>query len=110
MQGASVVVVRGLSSFDSKGSRTHAQYLRRRVLVALWHVGTQPVSPALAGGFFTFEPLGVCESESVNLLSHVHLIVTPGTVVHKAPLSMEFSRQSYWSGLPFLSPGDKDLA
>ena len=28
------------------------------------------------------------------------------TVAHKAPLSMEFSRQEYWSGLPFLSPGD----
>ena len=29
-----------------------------------------------------------------------------GTVVHKAPLSMEFSRQEYWSGLPFPSPGN----
>ena len=28
------------------------------------------------------------------------------TVVHQAPLSMEFSRQEYWSGLPFPSPGD----
>ena len=32
--------------------------------------------------------------------------VTPWTVVHQAPLSMEFSRQEYWSGLPFPSPGD----
>ena len=31
---------------------------------------------------------------------------TPQTVAHKAPLSMEFSRQEYWSGLPFLPPGD----
>ena len=30
----------------------------------------------------------------------------PGSVAHQAPLSMEFSRQEYWSGLPFLSPGD----
>ena len=30
----------------------------------------------------------------------------PWTVVHQAPLSMEFSRQDYWSGLPFPSPGD----
>ena len=29
---------------------------------------------------------------------------TPGTVAHQAPLSMEVSRQEYWSGLPFLSP------
>jgi len=32
--------------------------------------------------------------------------VTPWTVAHQAPLSMEFSRQEYWSGLPFPSPGD----
>ena len=30
----------------------------------------------------------------------------PRTVVHQAPLSMEFSRQEHWSGLPFPSPGD----
>ena len=32
--------------------------------------------------------------------------MTPWTVAHHAPLSMEFSRQEYWSGLPFFSPGD----
>ena len=42
----------------------------------------------------------------VKLLSHVHLFATPWTVAYKAPLSMEFSRQEYWSGLPFPSPGD----
>ena len=31
---------------------------------------------------------------------------TPWTVAHQAPLSMEFSRQEYWRGLPFPSPGD----
>ena len=31
---------------------------------------------------------------------------TPWTVVHQAPPSMEFSRQEYWSGLPFPSPKD----
>ena len=31
--------------------------------------------------------------------------MTPWTVAHQAPLSTEFSRQEYWSGLPFLSPG-----
>ena len=29
-----------------------------------------------------------------------------GTVAYQAPQSMEFSRQEYWSGLPFSSPGD----
>ena len=38
--------------------------------------------------------------------SHVQLCVTPWTVDHQASLSMEFSRQEYWSGLPFPSPGD----
>ena len=33
-------------------------------------------------------------------------LATPWTVTHQAPLSMGFSRQEYWSGLPFPSPGD----
>ena len=41
------------------------------------------------------------------LVTHrVWLFVTPWTVARQAPLSMEFSRQEYWSGLPFSSPGD----
>ena len=36
----------------------------------------------------------------------IQLFATPGTVPHQAPLSMEFPRQEYWSGLLFLSPGD----
>ena len=39
-------------------------------------------------------------------LSHVRLFVTLWTVVHQAPLSTGFSRQEYWQGLPFPSPGD----
>ena len=35
---------------------------------------------------------------------HVQLFVTPWTVACQAPLSMEFSRQQYWSGLPFPTP------
>ena len=42
----------------------------------------------------------------LQLLSRVRLFVTPWTVAHKAPPSMGFSRQEYWSGLPFPSPGD----
>ena len=34
------------------------------------------------------------------------LFVTPWTIVHEAPLSMEFSRQEYWNGLLFPSPGN----
>ena len=39
-------------------------------------------------------------------LGHVSLFRTPWTIAHQAPLSMGFSRQEYWSGLPFPSPGD----
>ena len=47
------------------------------------------------------------EPKRVKSLSHVQLFGTPWTVVaHQALLSMEFSRQEYWSGLPFVSPGD----
>ena len=39
-------------------------------------------------------------------LSCVQLFVTLRAVAYQAPLSVEFSSQEYWSGLPFLSPGD----
>ena len=42
----------------------------------------------------------------VKLLSCVQLSATPWTVAYQASLSMGFSRQEYWSGLPFPSPGD----
>ena len=41
------------------------------------------------------------------MLSHVRLFVTPWTIAHQVPLSMEFSKQQYWSGLPFPTPGDR---
>ena len=49
----------------------------------------------------------------LSLFSHVLLFVTPWTVVRQAPLSMGFSRQEYWDGLPISSsrgssaPGDR---
>ena len=48
----------------------------------------------------------ICHKVKVKSLSHVRLFATPWTVAHQAPPSMEFSRQEYWSGLPFPSPGD----
>ena len=42
----------------------------------------------------------------VKLLSRVRLFATLWTVAYQAPPSMGFSRQEYWSGLPFPSPGD----
>ena len=42
----------------------------------------------------------------LSCFSCVQLFDTPWTVAKQAPLSMGFSRQEYWSGLPFPSPGD----
>ena len=53
--------------------------------------------------FFPFNPMKWSEVKS---LSRVRLFVTPWTVAYQDPQSMGFSRQEYWSGLPFPSPGD----
>ena len=42
----------------------------------------------------------------VLVAHHVLLFVTPWTVAHQTPLSMGFSGQEYWSGVPFPPPGD----
>ena len=50
----------------------------------------------------------VCVCVCVCSVSHVWLFVTPWTVAHKAPLTMEFSRQAYQSELPRASSWPKD--
>ena len=57
-------------------------------------------SPLSSQFFLLLRPCVLCH------FSRVRLSVTPGTVAHQAPLSMEFSKQEYWSGLPFPAPGD----
>ena len=47
-----------------------------------------------------------CTHAHAPVISRVRLFSTPWTVAHQATLSMEFSRQEYWSGLPLPSPGD----
>ena len=44
--------------------------------------------------------------KKVKVKSLSHVCAIPWTVAHQAPPSMEFSRQEYWSGLPFPYPGD----
>ena len=46
----------------------------------------------------------ICTLLLLSQLSHVQLLVTPWPAAHQAPPSMGFSRQEYWSGLPFPSP------
>ena len=73
-----------------------------RVAVSFSRASSLPrgQTPALVGGFFTTEP-PVSVSHSVVPDSK-----TPWIAAHQAPLSMRFSKQGYWSGLPFPSPGD----
>ena len=70
-------------------------------------------SPALAAGFITAPPGKPQPGILLLLLSHfsrVRLFETPWTIPRQAPLSMGFSRQRYWSGLPFPSPADHVLS
>ena len=53
----------------------------------------------------TYDVEGFLKKGSGKLLSRVRLFATPWTVAYKLPPSMGFSRQEYWSGLPFPSPG-----
>ena len=48
----------------------------------------------------------VCVCVCVCILSHVQLFASQWTAAHQAPLSMEFSRQEYWSSFPVPSPRD----
>ena len=63
----------------------------------------------IAGRFFIAEPLGKplpVKWSEVKSQGRVRLFATPWTVAHQAPPPMGFSRQEYWSRLPFPSPGD----
>ena len=73
--------------------------------------GSPPVSPV--PGIFqarTLEWVGISFSNSwkwkvkVKSLSRVRLLATPWTAAYQAPLSMGFTRQEYWSGVPLPSP------
>ena len=64
--------------------------------------GIEPGSPALQADSLLTELPG----KPVKLLSHVRLFAIPWNEAYQAHPSMEFSRQEYWSELPFPSPGD----
>ena len=62
-------------------------------------------SPALAGGFFTTST--AWEAQKLTcMLSCIQLFANLWTVALQAPVSVELSRQEYWSGLPSPAPGD----
>ena len=80
------------------------------LLQGIFSPRNQMPSLALAGIVFTTKPPGkpniTYQFSSVQLFSRVRLFATPWTVTCQAPLSMDFSRQEYWTGLLFPSPGD----
>ena len=107
----------GYSPWGLKESETTEWQILEWVAISFSKGSSQPgikpeslVSPALQADSLPLCHLGrpctrwtplVSEWQS---LSHVQLFVTPWTVACQTPLSMEFSRQEYWNGLPFPSP------
>ena len=92
------------------GSSVHG-ILQARILewVAI-PSSTQGLNPGLLGCIackvFTNWATREAQLLKTKSLSHVRLFATPWTATCQAPQSMWFSRQEYWSGLPFPSPGD----
>ena len=79
--------------------------LKKQQALALCQPPHLPASPEpLLGSMH--QCVCVCVCVCVHALSHVWLVATPWTVALQVPLSMEFSRQEYWSELPFPTPGD----
>ena len=72
-------------------------YIRPKSWVWVW------ISSIYGASLLCVPQPGVCEC--TKALSRVRLCAAPWTITRQAPPSMEFSRQGYWSGLPFPPPG-----
>ena len=77
---------------DVTGDGSKVQYCKEQYCIRTWNVKSMKVK--------------VKVKVKVKSLSCVRLSATPCTVAYNASPSMGFSRQEYWSGLPFPSPGD----
>ena len=111
-----------LASGQTKGrehSPTHQQKIGLDLLSVAPPISTRssfPLSPPQSGSFH--KPLiliqqradrmktTVTKRKKVKVKSLSHVFVTPWTGAYQSPPSVEFSRQEYWSGFPFPSPGD----
>ena len=65
-----------------------------------------PIKNLLTSQLYCWFMLGRHACVQGQRFSHVRLFATPWTVARQAPLSVRFSRQEYWSGLPCPAPGD----
>ena len=88
-----------------------------------WHGRTYPYQQFYMVWWQEFKATGLCSFNSpcclcragessccACVLSHIRLFVTPWTIAHQVLLSVEFSRQEYWSGLPLPPPRDLPTA
>ena len=75
----------------------------RWILYWLSHQGNLG-KPLFLGYLFT----NIC-GDCCSVAKSCHSFATPWTIAQQTPLSMGFSRQEYWSGLPFPSPGDLSI-
>ena len=80
------------------------QGMRKQRWVTLVSLGKGDFTRGLGAGIMSVRALRECMSESCPVLSDS--FTTLQIIACRVPLSMEFSRQEYWSGLPFPSPGD----
>ena len=72
-----------------------------RIHSLVWQLSIESLHPALTLGEWIYSALHPC---MLSCFSCVQLFVTLWTVARQSPLSIGFSRQQYWSGLPFPSP------
>ena len=75
-------------------------------VLAIYLLTIEKVDETKSWLFEKINKIGKPLKVKVKSLSRVRLFATPWTVAYQAPLSMGFSRQWSWSGLPFPSPGD----
>ena len=83
-------------------TKLRAQNLRQHMLL----VPAGGASLCMCSGYFICLTWVLTCYSWACVLSRIWLLVTPWTVALQPPLSMEFSRQEYWSGLPFPPPRD----
>ena len=96
---------------DVTGDRSKVRCCKEQYCIGTWNVRSmnqgklEVVKQEMAR--VNVDILGISELKmDWKWLSRVQLFVTPWTVAYQPPPSMGFSRQEYWSGLPFPSPGD----
>ena len=80
--------------------------VRRVVSGVKWQLWNWTEMTGFEGYFYFFLVLPVYCYQPISLPPRAHMLshVTPWTAARQAPLSMDFPRQEYWSGLPFPSP------